>query len=200
MNKKMCIWAGIFVVAMFLFTTVPTNAVEVLPLGMQQAQAQQTQQVQGVQYSEEQTNFPPTLPDGTSSLTCVVKRRAFDLWNGIVYDVGYSIYIMKKTDGQPHTWNFDGTLQVYWRAGNAPETIPVHLSTTWNMYLPLGFRIQSAGTYPLPPFYMAHLSATVIKDMGTNEQFEKDFCGFYYYYQGGIVPQVQEQTETVVLG
>jgi hypothetical protein len=188
MNKKIGICAGLFVVAMFLLTSVPVIAEE-------QQQHQQGQQ-QGVSYQDEQYNFPAQLPPGTSSLSCITARRAFDPWHLCIYDVGFSYWAMCLRDGPAHWLNFQGTLSVVWHKGQGAQNIGHPYPYNWQGYVFPGVNIQRLELWLFPQaFYTATLSGYVYKDMGAPEWKSKSFTGYNYYLENGLLqdPMVLEQ-------
>jgi hypothetical protein len=178
MNKKIGIWAGIFVVAMFLLTIVPVNAT-VVPMERAIQKA-----IPGVQYTEEPTNFPAQLPPGVSSLTVITARRAFDPWHLRVWDVGYSIWIMRLRDGNPHSWTFNYQMSTKYTQSSQPVVTQIQCDPqTWTTFVFPGFDIIRYSFVSLPPlYYTAELSGTVIKDASPDgyciEPKYKCFNGF----------------------
>lgn len=195
MNKKICIYAGIFVAAMFLLTAIPTNAITVQELEQlrlvqaqqQQAQAQLAQQG-GVFYEDEPYSFPAQLPPGTSSLSCITKRRASDFWNMCIYDVGFSFWTMQLRDGPAHWLNFAGTITVVWHQGQAPENINYPLPENWANWVFGGVSFYRGGTYLFPqPFYTATVHGWIYKDMGDPEYKTRDLTGYNYYLENNLL-------------
>ncbi len=179
MKQKMCVLAGIFVVAMFLLTTVPTIAM--MP-------NQQMAQQYGVYYEDESYSFPPELPPGTSSLTCITKRRAIDPWHGIVYDVGFSVWSMRLRDGPAHWLDFTGEISVVWHKGQVAQIISHNKYLPWQDYVFGGFDIYRLEQFLFPqPFYTATLTGVIYKDMGAPEPKSRDFVGLNYYYENGLI-------------
>jgi len=191
MNKKICIYAGIFVAAMFLLTTVPTNAIDPQTKVMSQ-EALEVAQSHRVAYDDEQYSFPDQLPSGVSSLSCVTKRRAMliDPWGpeAIIYDVGFSFWSMRLRDGPEHWLSFTGYIDVIWHKGGATQTITYPVTETWSNYVVPGFDFYRGGMYYFSqPFYTATVHGIVYKDMGDFEFKTRDLCGWNYYTENGLV-------------
>lgn len=186
MNKKTCIWAGIFVVAMFLLTTVPTNAISVPQLQIQQRQY----------VNDEPYNFPQQLPPDTSSLSCITKRKAMDLWHMCVYDVGFSYWAMCLRDGPTHWLFFDGTISVIWHKGQEAQNINHPLYHVWSNYVVPGFTIDRLELNLFPEaFYTASVGGYIFKDMGGLTYINKEFTGYNYYLENDMLqnPIMQQQ-------
>jgi hypothetical protein len=194
MNKKIGICAGLFVVAMFLLTSVPVIAEE----QQQQQQGQQMQgQQQGISYQDEQYSFPPQLPPGTS-LSCITKRRALDPWHLCIYDVGFSWWVMRLRDGPAQHWlNFPyGQISVVLHKGQNPQILPHPKYLPWQDYVMPGWDIYRLEQWLFPQaFYTATFSGYIYKDMGAPEWKTKDFVGYNYYLENNLLqnPMTLEQ-------
>ena len=192
MKGKIKIYAGVFlVVALFLATTVTVNAGDPGPMG---------HKIPGVLvdryiYVEEEPVFPDELPFGTSSLTVITRVRVIDIWHGIAYDVGFTVWVMKLRDGPFHFWDFDGQIDVVYREGNELSIINKDLYDSWEGYFFPGFRIERAARVIIEDnFYTAHVTATITKDLGPPEYEDVDLEGFYYKIGDMLTELEQAQT------
>lgn len=201
MKKKMCIGAGLFVVAMFLLTTVPVNATIVPEMQTERISIQATQ----TPYVGDETySFPAQLPPGTSSLSCITKRHAgiFNPWSGqiLIYDVGFSMWSMRLRDGPTHDLNFCGTLTVKEHKDSVAQNTPYPIQISWTGWVLGGFDIYRAGTYIFPQdFYTATIHGIIYKDMGTFEYKTRDLYGYNYIVENGFFPGVLSSELTAEL-
>lgn len=185
MNKKRNIWAGIFVVALFLLTAIPVTAVDI-----------QKDQVSGIKYesqqqgaSEEQPNLPPEVPEGTSSVSCITIRRAIDIWHGCIYDVGFSFWSIRLRDGNPHWLNFAGAITVIEHKGDEMGLYYAFpLPEVWNGWVFPGFDFYRGGTYIFDePFYTARVHGNIYKDLGSNEFEDRTLYGYNYFLENDLI-------------
>jgi hypothetical protein len=113
----------------------------------------------------EQPDFPADVPENGSSLTCICARRGWDIWNRQVYDVGFAIYVMRKCDGEPHVWNFVGSIVTRYEDENGPVEEAEYSSIMyWDSETSIGFDIVIGGVHTEPTFYTKTLTGRITID------------------------------------
>ncbi len=183
MNKKICIYASLFVVAMFLLTTVTTTATTAIN-GQHQ-----------IQLVEEEPTFPDELPFGTSSISCITICRAIDFWHGAVYDVGFSIFSMRLRNGaEHHKYMPSGMITITYHKGQIPQYIPLTPSyIQWDGWVLGGFSINRDGTVIIDqPFYSAIVHGWIYKDLGAPEYLTRDLTGYNYFLENNLLGSPME--------
>lgn len=177
MNKKVSISVGMFVSALFIISAIPTNATVIPP---------NQPVIPGIQYRDDNVNFPTQLPPGVSSLTIISTRHAIDIWHLKVWDVGYSIWIMRLRDGNSHNWAFNYQMSITYAQGEQPQTTTIQCDPiTWNTFVFPGFDIYRYSFVSLPGiYYTAELNGIVVKDSANGsyclEPHYKYFNGFLF--------------------
>ena len=177
-KKFLNIGAVVFVVALFLVTTVPMSSSAI------QGNAEMSNPDIIPNDWDEEDN-PPDLPDGWSCIAYTLSRRNFDFWNQIVYSVGFTIKLVRLRDGHAHHWHFNGEIRTkYTKEGNEQVT-PLNILNDWSGENYLHFDIVTADTHTEPIFYTMRLVGTGTKDMGSPDNIDRTFYGINYFLDGG---------------
>lgn len=113
----------------------------------------------------EEPNFPADVPENRTSLTSICARRAWDIWNRHVYDVGFALYVMRRCDGEMHAWNFVGTIVTRYDDENGPvEETEYSRLMFWDSETSIGFDIVIGGVHTEPVFYTKTLTGMIYSD------------------------------------
>ena len=131
----------------------------------------------------EYPNFPEDVPENRTSLTCICARRGWDIWNRQVYDVGFAIYVMRLRDGEPHAWNFVGSIVTRYDDENGPvQEMEYTLLDFWDGETSLRFDIVVEGVHTESKFYTKTLTGTIYTDGPVEPQtYSRTFYGWDYH-------------------
>ena len=155
MKRKQTVILNLFVVFLFLETAAIT------------AQASW----------DEEVDIPDSIPaGGPSSLEYVLARRELDFWSKKIYDVGFSIKLLQRRDGDPHWWHFQGTVVTNY-PDEISETDVLSLHEEWSGTTYTGFALVTATTFIKSPFKTMKLSGQTSRDSGSGREISRTFYG-----------------------
>jgi hypothetical protein len=190
-KRKFMKWAGVFVVALFFATTATVNATYL--------SGTKSKYIDPNGYWEDgDPGFPDQLPTGTSSLTIPIRLKAFDIWNGLFYDVGFILYTMRLRNGPSHFLYLGGQIEVNYTKDGSVDILPLQNTQVWSGSTYLGFDIIPLDQWHEHNFYMAHFTATIYKDLGEPELEDLMLYGAAYWDEYGGHSYQAEGLETIL--